>query len=197
MIVNWPERFWCNSFLRRVVQAKETRTFKKMRPMKPGAAWVEIGCGNGAGAAFTARVFKAKSVAAFDLDPAMIALAKKRLPASLEGVVSFLLADCQYIPMASACADAVVNYGIIHHLEDWDLGIREVGRILKPGGAFYFEEIFPPLYANFLMRHIVAHPTKNRFYGPQFKESLAGAGLRLEPGYHESRFGIVGVAVKS
>jgi ubiquinone/menaquinone biosynthesis C-methylase UbiE len=196
MIVNWPERIWCNSIARRFVQAREVKTFQAMRPLPSGLKWLEIGCGNGAGAVFTARAFAAASVAAFDLDPAMISLAKKRLPENLRGVVSYMLADAQHIPAASASLDAAVNFGIIHHLEDWDAGIREVARVLKPGGAFYFEEIYPPLYANALMRRIVAHPTHNRFHGPEFKNSLAGAGLALSPGYRESRFGIIGVAVK-
>jgi len=52
--------------------------------------------------------------------------------------------------------DAVFNFGIIHHLEDWEKGIQEIARVLVQGGLFYCEEIYPPLYANFLFRRLVA-----------------------------------------
>jgi SAM-dependent methyltransferase len=92
--------------------------------------------------------------------------------------------------------DAVFNYGIIHHLEDWRLGISEVARVLKKGGGFYFEEIYPPLYANFLFRNILAHPKENRFHSSEYRAALKDSRLRLLPRYKENRFGIVGVAVK-
>ena len=108
----------------------------------------------------------------------------------------FLVADAQYLPYGDACFDAVFNFGIIHHLEDWEQGIREIARVLIKGGALYFEEIYPPLYANLLFRHLLAHPTENRFFGPDFREGLSRAGLKLVSPYRESRLGILGVAEK-
>jgi SAM-dependent methyltransferase len=92
--------------------------------------------------------------------------------------------------------EAVFNYGIIHHLEDWEQGIREIGRVLKRGGGFYFEEIYPALYANVITRRLLEHPTENRFHGPEYRAALQKGGLRLLPGYKETRFAILGVAVK-
>ena len=93
--------------------------------------------------------------------------------------------------------DAVFNFGILHHLEDWTRGVREIGRVLKADGGFYFEEIYPSLYANFPLRHLLAHPRENRFHGPEFRAALADAGLKLLPGYKENGFRILGVAVKN
>jgi SAM-dependent methyltransferase len=92
--------------------------------------------------------------------------------------------------------EAVFNYGIIHHLEDWEQGIREIVRVLKRGGGFYFEEIYPALYANVITRRLLEHPTENRFHGPEYRAALQKEGLRLLPGYKETRFAILGVAVK-
>lgn len=194
MNVNFPERFWCNSFLRRLVQRREVAYWESLGPMPAAGVFIEIGCGNGAGAVLLAERFKPRLLCAFDTDPAMLVLARKRLTRG--SVIRFLQADAQSLPFQSGKADVLFNFGIIHHLEDWAKGILEIGRVLKSGGAFYFEEIFPPLYANALMRRLVLHPTENRFYGPEFKEALLAAGLRLQPGFKESRFGIVGVARK-
>jgi SAM-dependent methyltransferase len=91
----------------------------------------------------------------------------------------------------------VVNFGIIHHVLDWRRAISEVSRVLKPGGTFYFEEIYPPLYANFILKRMLRHPTDDRFDGAQFLAQLAACGMRLVPGVcTDSRYGIVGAAVR-
>jgi ubiquinone/menaquinone biosynthesis C-methylase UbiE len=197
MKVNWPERIWVNSPLRLFVQRQETLFFKRARGMKPGAQCLEIGCGRGAAIDLIIRAFRPDRVDASDIDPAMIRLAarKERLLRG-RGSVLPIVADAQYLPYPDGCMDAVFNYGILHHLEDWGLGIGEIARVLKMGGGFYFEEIYPPLYANFIFRRLVAHPRENRFQGPEYRAALADAGLKLLPGYKESRFGILGVAVK-
>ncbi len=100
------------------------------------------------------------------------------------------------LPYPDAAFDAVFNYGIIHHLENWQQGVAEIARVLRQGGVFYFEEIYPPLYANPLFIRILDHPRENRFYGPQYRAELEAVGLRLVDGYKESRFGILGAAVK-
>jgi len=201
MNVNFPERIWCNSRLRQVVQRREVGFWKRLAGGDSAAAggrMLEIGCGNGAGALLLLEAFAPRELHALDSDPAMLRLASRRRDRHPEGRrrLALLLGDAQHLPFPDASMDTACNFGIIHHLEDWRQGIRELARVLKPGGSFYFEEIFPPLYANFLMKRLVLHPTENRFHGPEFKGALAESGLELQPGGKESRFGIVGRAVK-
>jgi len=196
MKVNWPERIWINSPVRAWVQKREIGFFEKSRPLRPGSFCLEIGCGRGKGVELVRNAFHPRRVDALDIDPSMIELAKKRLHGNTASFSFFLVADAQYLPYPDACMDAVFNFGIIHHLEDWEKGIREIARVLAKGGLFYFEEIYPPLYANFLFRRVVAHPTENRFHGEQFRAALSALGFRLLAGFKENRFGILGVAQK-
>jgi ubiquinone/menaquinone biosynthesis C-methylase UbiE len=131
-----------------------------------------------------------------DIDPLMIRLAKKSVHGGARGLSFFFVADAQDLPYPDACVDAVFNFGIIHHLENWEKGIREIARVLVQDGLFYFEEIYPPLYANFLFRRLVVHPRENRFHGEQFRAALSALGLQLLPEYKENRFGILGIARK-
>jgi ubiquinone/menaquinone biosynthesis C-methylase UbiE len=196
MKVNWPERIWINSPLRFWVQRREIAFFEKIRPLPSGSFCLEIGCGRGKGVQLVHDTFHPRRVDAIDIDPSMIELAKKKFHGDSTRVSFCFVADAQHLPYPDACADAVFNFGIIHHLEDWQKGIREISRVLVAGGLFYFEEIYPPLYANFFFRRLVAHPTENRFYGEQFRAALSERGLRLLPGYKENRFGVLGVARK-
>ena len=193
MFVNWPERFFCNSPVRSFLLGRQARTLLAMRPLPPGTDILEIGCGNGAGARHVMALTAPRSYQALDPDPDMLALARRRLAGTVARVVE---GDAQNLPFPEASFDAVFNFGIIHHLEDWRSGIAEAARALRPRGAFYIEEIFPGLYANAILKHVVAHPTVDRFHAPEFKAALAENGLHLLPGGHESEKTMLGVAVK-
>ena len=196
MKVNWPERLWVNSPLRYLIQQQEARFFKKMRNLEPGARCLEIGCGRGAGARIILKTFQPSRLDGLDVDPLMIRLASSRQPQWTVDRLQFLVGDAQRLPYTDGSMEAVFNYGIIHHLEDWKQGIREIARVLKAGGGFYFEEIYPALYANAITSRLVVHPTENRFHGPEYRAALQNEGLQLLAGYKETRFAILGVAVK-
>lgn len=196
MKVNWPERIWVNSPVRRFVQQREALFFKSSCSLHPGGRYLEIGCGCGVGAGIICDTFAPEAIYALDIDPEMLRTAKRKKSVRQNTRLHLLAADAQQLPFPDGSFDAVFNYGIIHHLEDWEQGIGEIARVLKPGGVFFFEEIYPPLYANFLFRRILEHPRENRFYGPQYREALEEADLRLHTGYKESRFAILGTAVK-
>lgn len=196
MKVNWPERLWVNSPFRRYVQLHEARFFKKIGKFAPGGKCLEIGCGCGVGARLINQSFAPSSIHALDIDVDMVKTAKKKGSAWKNVPLHLLAGDAQELPFPDDCFDAVFNYGIIHHLEDWQKGVREIARVLKESGIFFFEEIYPPLYANPLFVRILDHPRENRFHGPEYRAALAASSLRLLDGYKESRFAILGVAVK-
>lgn len=196
MKVNWPERIWVNSPVRRYVQQREARFFKKLNPLSPGVRCLEIGCGCGVGAKIIHETFSPGSIHAIDIDENMLRKARKKMAGWQPVPLHLLTGDAQELPYPDRSFDAVFNYGIIHHLEDWQKGIREISRVLRDQGIFYFEEIYPPLYANPLFRRILDHPRENRFHGPQYRGALAEAGLILLDEYKESKFAILGAAVK-
>ncbi len=196
MKVNWVEAVWVNSPLRTLSQLREVAYFRRARGLAPGSRVLEIGCGRGVGVELIRRGFAPARVDGIDIDPAMVKRAERRRRRRSMADTAFRVADAQALPYADSCMDAVFNFGIIHHLEDWRRGIREIARVLKPGGSFYFEEIYPALYANAFWRHLLLHPRDDRFSGPQFRAQLEAAGLALVPGYRETRNRIVAVAVK-
>jgi len=87
------------------------------------------------------------------------------------------------------------NFGIHSPFGGLERGVQEIARVLKAAAGFYFEEIYPPLYANPLFRHLLDHPTENRFHVPS-SGALSGRRFGLAPRVPRDPFGIVGVAVK-
>lgn len=143
------------------------------------------------------RLFEPASAEALDIDPRMIRLTQRRLRAYPPERVQAKIADVHKLPYADGSIDAVFDFGVLHHLEEWKSGLSEVSRVLKRGGYFYIEEYFPALYANAFFGRLLAHPTEDRFQAEEFRTALSEGGLRLLPGFAESRYRLLGVAARA
>jgi SAM-dependent methyltransferase len=72
-----------------------------------------------------------------DLSPGMVQAAIRNgtgLGLEVDGRV----ADAESIPYDDATLDLVVGHAVLHHIPDVELALREVLRVLKPGGRFVF-----------------------------------------------------------
>jgi ubiquinone/menaquinone biosynthesis C-methylase UbiE len=194
--LNTIERLYIKSPAHTISQIRNIGFLRKLHPLRPGARVVEIGCGRGVGMQLIMRAFEPAWAEALDIDPKMIELTTRRLRWISPGRVTVQLADVHALPYPDATIDAVFDFGVLHHLEDWRRGLSEVARVLKVGGHFYVEEYFPALYANALFGRLLAHPAENRFHAAEFRAALAGEGLTLIEGCAESRYRLLGVAVK-
>jgi SAM-dependent methyltransferase len=88
---------------------------------------LEVGCGWGELAEWIARDTGAE-VVAVDLSSRMVELARER-------GVDARVADVQQLPFADGEFDLVVAAWMLYHVPDLDRGLRELARVLRPGGG--------------------------------------------------------------
>lgn len=96
-----------------------------------GLKVLEIGCGLGTDGAQFAKA--GADYTGIDLTEAAVDLARKRFELfGLEG--SFRVSDAENLDFPSDTFDLVYSHGVLHHTPDTARAIREVHRVLKPGG---------------------------------------------------------------
>jgi len=177
MKLNCLEFLLMNNPLRAAIQRHvEARRFLRMGGPQRGARVLEIGCGRGVGVELILDVFGAAAVDAFDVDPRMIALARRRLR-SRGPRVRLWVGDATTINAPDAGYDAVFDFGIIHHVPRWRDVLREVSRVLRPGGRLYAEEPCGRVLNHPVVHRLFAHPTEDRFDVADFAAALRRAGL--------------------
>ena len=100
----------------------------------PSARVLDACCGSGVvGAAFRGRV---KSLVGLDLTPEMVRLARGRLDEVREG-------DVYAMPFPDEDFDLVVNREVLHLLQQPEKPLREIMRVLRPGGQFIVGQMVP------------------------------------------------------
>ena len=188
MILNRLEFLMMNNPVRALLQRRfEAVRLLRMGGRMAGGHALEIGCGQGVGAEIILDRFGAERVDAFDLDPRMVVLARRRLRGRPAKV---WVADVTQLGVGDGTYDAVFDFGTIHHVPDWRRALREVWRVLKPSGRLYAEEVLHDLISQRLCRTLFGHPWEDRFDHERFITGLRLAGFTILASRHIwNRFG--------
>ena len=186
-----------NSPLRRIGQHLVMQWFKTTVSLNADAVILEVGCGSGVGAKLIHDTYQPAHLYLLDLDPEMIKKAGRRLNSENPAPVSFCMADAARLPLKDDALDAVFGFGFLHHVPVWRDGLAEVARVLKHGGVYFMEEYYPTLYQNFITRHLLVHPEKDRFNSRDLHQAFQNANLTLTHTFELKRMGILGVGVKA
>jgi ubiquinone/menaquinone biosynthesis C-methylase UbiE len=94
---------------------------------------LEIGAGTGFFSLNLRQAGVLNEVHLTDISPGMVEAAMgnaARLGLAIEGRV----ADAEHLPYSAETFDLVVGHAVLHHLPDVELGVKEMLRVLRPGG---------------------------------------------------------------
>jgi len=124
----------------------------------PYASALELGCGTGFFLLnlVQAGVIERDGGAVTDISPGMVDVARRNAR-GLGFEVDGRVADAESLPYDDASFDLVVGHAVLHHIPDVELALREVVRVLKPGGRFVFAGE-PTRYGDVIARRL-SHAT--------------------------------------
>jgi demethylmenaquinone methyltransferase/2-methoxy-6-polyprenyl-1,4-benzoquinol methylase len=90
------------------------------------------------------KQFPQSMVTAVDFSHAMLEHGLPKIPEHQKNQISIVCADALHLPFDSACFDVIFcGYGF-RNLDDQEAGVKEIKRVLKPGGQVLILEFFRP-----------------------------------------------------
>jgi len=99
---------------------------------------LDVGCGGG----ILSEEFAKVGCRVTGIDPSAPSLETARRHAASEGLtVEYHLASGENIPFDTKSFDIVVCCDVLEHVDDLEKTIREVARVIKPGGMFCYDTI--------------------------------------------------------
>lgn len=112
----------------------EELTFELVADRSPQDV-LDVGCGMGELAERVAKELGAR-VQALDISERMVDLTRAR-------GVDVVVGDVQQLPHADDSFDVVVANWVLYHVPDVDRGVRELARVLRPGGRLIAATVGP------------------------------------------------------
>lgn len=131
---------------------------------------VDIGCGTGNVSELLSPLVK--RVIAVDASAAMLKAAQKRLEG--RGNVEFVRGDLEKLPLKDASVEAAVTFLVLHHVPELAGALREMRRVLKPGGSALIVDMVE--HDRQTYRHTMGHHWLG-FNEANLSEELRSAGF--------------------
>ena len=134
------------------------KAIKALAPYQPQTL-LDIATGTGDFAILAAQMLQPKKLIGADISEGMMDIGRQKVKAlGLEQVVTFEKEDCLHLSYNNDSFDAVTAAFGIRNFADLDAGLREMCRVLKPGGHLSIIELTTPV--TFPMKqlfHIYSH----------------------------------------
>lgn len=172
-----------------------TRTY-----LRPDMEVLEIGCGTGSTAIVHAPFVK--HVRAVDFSSNMIGIARSKAEAAGIGNISFEVATVDDLAVPDGSLDMVLALSLLHLLDDWEVVIARIYRMLKPGGIFVtsttclgdFFKVFK--YIAPVGKALGLMPVVKVFTVRQLTGAMTAAGFRIDYQWQPSRKKAVFIVAK-
>lgn len=157
------ERHWWYRGRRELVRDALARHAPAHRPL----AILDVACATGMSFRFLSDFGDVRGI---DISEETIELCGRR------GIDRIVRGDAMALPFTGASFDAVLALDAFEHFEDDVAAMREVARVLRPGGLLVATV---PAFMSLWSPHDDAYHHVRRYRRPQFCQRLRSAGLQL------------------
>ena len=151
------------------IKLEHLQRYALCRPSVRGRRVLDLACGEGYGSAMLASA--ASLVVGIDIDATTVSHARAKYGHLAR--VEFLLGACDELPLADKSIDVVVSFETIEHHDRQVEMVREIRRVLTPGGLLILSSPNKPVYDEAL-------PDDNPFHVRELHLSELEALLRSQ-----------------
>jgi SAM-dependent methyltransferase len=110
--------------------------------LRPGERALDVGSGGGFDSLIAAKMVGAHGhVIGVDMTPAMVLKARTSATAAGTQNVEFREGFGEALPAEDDWADVVISNGVLNLMPDKEVALREMARVLKPGGRLQIGDI--------------------------------------------------------
>ena len=108
----------------------ELPVMQRVLDLPRGRDVLEVGCGGGSGLSALRTLLAPRRLVGIDIDRAALTRVRD---------AEVHVADVRALPFADASFDLVFDFGTLWHIARAGDALREIARVLRPGGAFVHE----------------------------------------------------------
>jgi ubiquinone/menaquinone biosynthesis C-methylase UbiE len=148
---DWAESYdshWLNRFL---FEPSHAMLLKELDDLEPGRV-LDIGCGTGVLLGRLAE--RGWTPVGLDLCEPMVHQASTKLNARCD-CAGLAVGDSEHVPFAEGVFDAVTCANSFHHYPHHEAVIREMFRVLKPGGVLLLLDGWPDQFVGRIMYDVI------------------------------------------
>lgn len=131
-------RAWRAGALGRITDHIEEELILGLIGPVEGKRVLDVGCGDGILSVAMAKA--GAHVTGLDSDPRMLSAARERT-STAHAAVTFIEGDARQVPFADETFDVVVAITVLCFVIDADRAVREMARVLRPGGRLVIGEL--------------------------------------------------------
>ncbi len=159
------------------LQASFTMTLEQMTDL-PAERVLDVACGTGQLLELMAERTAQSELVGIDRVPAMLEVAKQRLGQR----ATFLEGEARQLPFDNAHFQLVTSTNALHYFPDADGALREIRRVISPGGNLIITDWCRNYVSMKLLNRVLPrtqHAHVHTFNAGELKNSLADAGFGI------------------
>lgn len=142
------------------------------------AVVLDAGCGIGLSFPLLARWLQPRQIIGTDIDQAALRIAARQ-PRPAQADLQLLHASAVDLPLPDNSVDVVYCHQLLHHVKAQDAVLKELLRVLRPGGILLSAESCRSFIHSFWVRLLFRHPEMVQKTAQEYVDLIRAAGFRL------------------
>jgi SAM-dependent methyltransferase len=118
---------------------------------------MDVGCGHGVAFPLIVKYFAPREIIAVDVDPAMLD-GEREAGAQCNVPVTVKACSVTKLELSDNSVDAILCHQLIHHVANQEGALRELYRVLAPGGYLFLSESCAAFINTQTVRWLFRHP---------------------------------------